>query len=221
MSYAVFVTTSRVLYYFPIIHTQDDMGKLSQSIRRQFLRRLGRRAWQRKEAVTSNLWSEIEKKVDELGLAYEKVRLYQDGLPVCGKERQIVEDLAGAGSKNHQLLVRLANRGATVMGTESAELLVQEYELVKQVLEAADDGRTAENEEERRALSESILQSRDRFIAERINNTLKPGEAGIIFMGMLHSLHDWLDSDIQVNYPVTEPGRKGGRVPQGSKCKMH
>jgi len=205
----------RTLIYFPIIHTQTDMGALKKYIRRLSLQRLGREAWQRKVALTHSMWAEIEQVVDRLCLSYDNVRLYQDGLPVCGREPEIVEQLAKAGSKNHQLLVRLMEKGATIMGTELAGSLVQEYELVKQVLEAADDQGSAEIEAERKDRGDSILKRRDQFIAGRINSTLLPNETGILFLGMLHSLENRLDGDIQVHYPINRPGghqRGGGGV---------
>jgi DNA-binding response OmpR family regulator len=41
-------------------------------------------------------------------------------LPVCGRDLEIVAELAKAGSRNHPLLLRLKGRGALLMGTESA-----------------------------------------------------------------------------------------------------
>ena len=57
------------------------------------------------------------------------MRVYQDGLAVCGHEQKIVSELAGAGNRNHALLLKLQAQGATLMGTESPELLVEEYQL--------------------------------------------------------------------------------------------
>jgi sulfur transfer complex TusBCD TusB component (DsrH family) len=156
---------------------------------------VGREAWRRKVALTCSFWSEIERLVAQLRLSYERVRLYQDGLPVCGREPEIVRQLAKTGSKNHQLLVRLMDLGARLMGTESAELLVQEYELVKQVFEAAGERESAAIEAERKHLGDLILKQRDEFIAGRINSTLLPNETGILFLGLLHSLENWLDGD--------------------------
>jgi signal transduction histidine kinase len=62
------------------------------------------------------------------------VRLYQDGLPVCGREEEIVRDLAGSGSQNHQILLELIARGARLTGSESPSLLLEEYELARQLL---------------------------------------------------------------------------------------
>ncbi len=47
-------------------------------------------------------------------------------------------------------------------------------------------------------LARSLLERRDRFIAERIDATLKPWQSGIIFLGVLHSLSGKLAPDIEV-----------------------
>jgi pheromone shutdown protein TraB len=54
----------------------------------------------------------------------------------------------------------------------------------------------------RRALSEALLQRRDQFMAQRIHETLKSGETGILFLGMLHSLERYLNPDVKVIYPL-------------------
>ena len=39
-------------------------------------------------------------------------------------------------------------------------------------------------------------------MAQRINETLKSGETGILFLGMLHSLEGYLHPDVKVIYPL-------------------
>ena len=158
----------------------------------------------RKTAAIDLIWTEIEAAIDALALSFDRVRLYQDGLPVCGREAEIVTELAQAGSRNHQLLLRLMAQGAVLMGTESGDLLVQEYQLAKQSLTTRPP-RAAGLAASRRASSEALLQRRDQFIAQRINETLKTGETGILFLGMLHSLERYLHPDIKVIYPLHRP----------------
>ena len=196
---------TRRLIYFPVIHTQADMGAFSESIRRAILHKFGWKAWKNKANLIDKMWAEIEQVIDGLALSYERVRLYQDGLPVCGREAEIVTELAKAGGRNHRLLLRLMEAGATLMGTESSELLIQEYELVKQILGAGNTMEAAETEARRKALSDSLLKRRDQYIADRINGTLGIGETGILFLGMLHSLNNRLDKDIRVMYPINRP----------------
>ena len=198
---------ARILIYIPIIHTQADMGALSDQVRQAILHKLGKRGWNRKMNLIDTIWTKIEHVIESLPFPYEKVRLYQDGLPICGREIEIVTELAKAGSRNHQLLLRLVGKGAMIMGTESSELLVEEYDLVKQILTAKDILKADERESYHNTLRNCLLKRRDQFIADRINSTLQSGETGVLFLGMLHSLNNRLEKDIRVIYPIYQPFR--------------
>lgn len=193
--------SARTLVYIPIIHTQADMGALSDQVRKESLKKLGRSGWKRKITLIDNFWTAIEKIIEELSLPLKRVRIYQDGLPVSGRESEIVAELAKSGSRNHSLLLRLINGGATITGTESLGLLLEEYDHVKKIL----GEKSTRTRGTAKSVSASILRRRDNFIANRINATLLPGEIGIIFLGMLHSLEPWLDKDIQLVYPIHTP----------------
>ncbi|MBZ5553925.1 MAG: hypothetical protein LAO21_14485 [Acidobacteriia bacterium] len=192
----------RTLIYIPIVHTQADMGALAESINRLKIKKLGRKSWERNLDLVDKLWSQIEQTIESLALAYEQVRLYQDGLPVCGREAEIVTDLAKGGSRNYQLLVRLGQKGATLMGTESPDLLVEEYQQAKQTFATEKTGISLQGEIRRKSSRDPLLVRRDQFIAQRINTTLQPLETGLLFIGMLHSVGPWLDRDIHVVQPI-------------------
>ena len=91
------------------------------------------------------------------------------------------------------------------MGTESAELLLEEYQLVKQVftgeMSRGPSGQAARAHE----LQHSLLQRRDQFIASRISQTLLGGETGLLFVGMLHSVEPWLDRTSACFTPFAKP----------------
>lgn len=195
---------SRTLIYLPIVHTQADMGSLRESVARVTLEERGHAGLARKTAAIDKIWTAIEAAIDLLALPFDMVRLYQDGLPVCGREAEIVTQLAQAGSRNHQLLLSLMERGAALMGTESGDLLVEEYQLAKQSLSGRPP-RSAGVAAERRACRDVLLQRRDQFIAQRINETLNRGETGILFLGMLHSLERHLPPDVKEIYPLHRP----------------
>ncbi len=200
-------SVERTLIYIPIVHTESDMGNLSESVRQAAIRKLGLTGWKRKVNLIDKIWTTIEKTVDALNLPYEKVLLYQDGLPVCGRETEIVTELARGGSRNHQLLLRLMSRGARAIGTESPELLMEEYELARQSVASGEIPEPVGMKVRRKALSDPLLKRRDQFIADRINSTLGNGETGIVFLGMLHCVEGLLDKDIRVLYPVNLPPR--------------
>ena len=88
------------------------------------------------------------------------------------------------------------------MGTESPELLVEEYQIASAALAS---GGAAQAKIRQRPLRDTLLERRDRFVADRINSTLCAGETGILFMGMLHAVAGYLNSDIKVVYPLSPP----------------
>ena len=205
-----FSNRARVVLCVPIVHTQADMGALNEPIQRLKVRKLGKKAWEQNIEMVKNLWTEIERATESLALPYERVRLYQDGLPVCGHEWEIVTELAKAGSRNYQLLLKLKEKGATLMGTESSEFLVEEYQLAKQVLVENTPRDCMQPAVQWKSLQDSLLQRRDQFIGRRISETLLNGETGLLFVGMLHSVEPWLDPDIQVLRPIHQALRVGG-----------
>lgn len=189
------VPTARVLIHIPIIHTQVDMGALGERIKRELARRFGEHRWRSKADLIDRAWDGIEASLLNPNIPYELVRVYQDGLPVCGRELDIVNELAAAGSRNHTLLIEMARRGATIMGTESGELLIEEYGRVRRLL---GDNEAGTKREDLKASGTALIQKRDRFIAQRIDATLTCGEIGMLFLGMLHSVAAFLPADIRL-----------------------
>ena len=185
--------------YIPIIHTQTDMGDLGESLQRIKTNSFGRQRFAQSAEMVDRMWQEIEQTVERLPIVAGETRVYQDGLPVCVHEERIISELAEAGSRNYKLLICLESRGAMLMGTESPELLVEEYQLAFTGLGVGPGGARR-----RKLRGAALLEKRDRFIADRINSTLQQGETGILFLGMLHSVQPYLDRDIDVVYPVRD-----------------
>jgi hypothetical protein len=176
---------TRVIH-IPIVHNLADLGSLAESVRAHYLERFGPAVWQQRERTVEKLWGEIRRAIDALGLDYRQVRIYQDGLPVCGQEEQIVRALAAAGSLNHQLILELLRLGAGLAGTEDPQLLIREYQMQRRLMGAAPGrGRSPAPSP---AEAAELLAARDRFIAERIAATLGDGETGLLFVGAAHRL---------------------------------
>jgi len=182
----------RILIVIPIIHTEQDMGSLLEQTKQAYVTRYGHEKWTEHLKSIDQVWSGIRQMIAALALPYARVRLYQDGLPLCGKGADIVKEVAARGSQNHQLLVELMAQGAQLMGTEDPSLLLQEYELLQSALGGEKQGHENLQEEQSRGL----LAQRDRFIAGRINATLPSGEIGLLFVGMAHSVEPLLEEGI-------------------------
>lgn len=196
----------RKLIYIPIVHTAVDLGSQEETVKEAHIARFGRASWLAHVRAVEELWTRLRERVLALPLDYGAVRLYQDGLPACGKELEIVERLAGIGSRNHQLLLELVRKGATLMGTEDAALLLEERE---RLLRAG----MVRSAPERWGISlyDELLERRDAYIARTIAATLQAGEAGLLLAGALHRVVERLPPDIQVERLVYEPAGEESR----------
>lgn len=175
------------LVYVPIMHGSAEMGSAAPGYKAAFIARFGEAKWRERCAEYDAIWQAIENAIGALRLDLPAVTLYQDSLPVCGKEAALTRDLAAQGSRNHQLLEKLIAAGARLAGTESPALLLEEYRLMQ-------------SPERTDARAAALLEQRDRFIAERIAATLAERETGILFIGALHRVAAYLSSHIRVEY---------------------
>ena len=190
----------RRLIYVPIIHTMPDMGSKSEALRQESIRRFGVEGWERSRRVIDDVWEGIRAKLLIRNLPWERVKIYQDVLPVSGKELEIAREVAAQGSKNYQIVLELVDKGAKLIGTESPELLLREYAHVKQLAEAQTDAEREKAKWSYAAESAEILKARDTFIAQRIAETLEEGEVGLLFLGMMHEVDRLLPEEIQVEF---------------------
>ncbi|HJL18039.1 MAG TPA: hypothetical protein RMH99_20415, partial [Sandaracinaceae bacterium LLY-WYZ-13_1] len=192
---------ARTLHVVPVVHDEADLGRLGQDVKQATMARGGATRWHERQAAVERAWTAIEAWARDLEV--EGVHLFQDGLPVCGKEAEIVRDLAARGSRNHRLLQALVERGGRLEGTESPELLLAEYEHAQQVL--AGEGPAPDE-------AAGLLGRRDAFIAALIDEVLPAGGTAILFVGALHDVAAALaarKSDIEVRHPLGRPGTPG------------
>ena len=175
------------------------------------IERLGRRHWDDYVAMLATFWQSVRAGLDGLGLDYGRVDLYQDGLPVCGKELAIVKAAAAKGSENHHLVLDLVGRGAMLIGTEDPKLLLEEHRNMQAALASrsspdpgapgvcqgsSDDG--SGRNVEQAARTRGLMAERDAYLGRRINESLRPGRTGILFVGLMHNVESYLAEDIVV-----------------------
>ena len=211
------------------------MGSMYGTLKAEYIKRYGLQKWEEHNRIIEDFWGGIRSKVFDLDLDYPYTRLYQDGLPVCGKEMDLVQELVKMGSKNHQILMELIQLGAKLEGTEDPKLLLEEYDYLKNALADLDkpevnpvrkDGALTSpsmarlsNGVKRRyqRLAKSILQKRDSYIAQRIDKTLREGETGLLFIGITHRVNEKLPEDIKTDYLIYRLPFKEGFFPYEKK----
>jgi hypothetical protein len=186
----------RTLVYVPIIHADPDLGSVGVSLNRKGVEVCGKARWRRHKEIVAAYWRRIRdhfSRMDARGLA-----IYQDGLMADGAlGRRIIEEGAGRGSPNHQIVLDLIRRGAAIRKTEDVELLKKEFDRILQLAEADPAGAEGIGLETRTE-GGRLLTQRDRFIAETINQTLEEGETAILFIGAFHTIMEALADDIEI-----------------------
>ena len=162
--------TERSLIHVPVLHSPGDMGSLASVIPRptDYGAQVGR------------YWDAVEADFRAMRRPWQEIRVYQDGLP--DTRADIVA----------RIVADVDSKGAMVIGTEDPILLQEEYELLKASVtdEAARQAYAAR--------ATGLLESRDRYIATRIGDTLPSAGTGVLFVGLQHQVTKILPPDIEV-----------------------
>lgn len=194
----------RRLLSVPMLHTQADLGSMAGLLRQEYTERYGAERWDEHARALAALWGDLREQVLTRLAGIPRVRVFQDGLPVCGREMEIVREVAAAGSQNYRLVLDLVDQGATVEGSEDPGLLRQELELLRNLAAVRDPAARSDIAGQIAQEQERLLEARDRYVAARIDRTLGAGETGVLFMGLKHQVERYLDPDIAVEYVMPQ-----------------
>ena len=187
----------RKLYYVPIIHTSADLGVIGGEGARRGVERLGEDVWTIHVETVSCFWQALEDYFSAFDAA--GVRIYQDGMMTDAEMgERIVKEGAEKGSKNFMIILDLLKKGAVLMKTEDFGLLRKEYTLLLEISKTERPFRKLLSYLKYRLIKNRLLKKRDRYVAGRINETLKDRETGLLFVGAYHDVRPSLAGDIQV-----------------------
>lgn len=187
----------RELLYVPIIHTDSDLGRIAPAIDERSAKMCGNRRWETHKRTVTLFWKQIEKYFSQLDAA--NLKIYQDGLMADDElgEKIIVEG-AEKGSRNYQIVVDLMKRGAEIRKTEDIVLLKEEYERVLKLAQSQSLWESTMAYIGYRFRKDRLMEKRDQHIARTINETLKDGEKGVLFIGAYHDVSPYLAKDIVI-----------------------
>lgn len=189
------------ILYIPIVHNQADLGSLGSQLSLEGERKYGVSLWQNHLEQVDKSWDEIEIEISKQlkKISFDKIKIYQDGLPVADDIGiKIVKDTAKKGSKNYNIIDNLLTHGAKLEIAENKEFLLKEYYLLSDISKAETHEKQLETYLTYQKLSQELLNNRDNYIANQINVTLNDGEIGVAFFGAAHSIIVKLNKDIKV-----------------------
>lgn len=187
----------RTLLYVPIIHMAADLGTLAPAVGARGILGLGEEVWKEHLQTVKDFWNSLAEYFD--GLEVSGFKIYQDGLLANGEIGQkIVEEGLKSGSKNYEIISRLIQKGAVLVKTEDFALVKEERDHLIGLTKARTKREKLIAYLKYKVSKNHLLKKRDRFIAERINETLKERATGILFIGAYHNIIPLLNEDISV-----------------------
>lgn len=178
---------NRILYYVPVVHGVADLGSLGPIIEKRRREACSWDHWERHRGVVEGFWTGIAaffRAMDAQGL-----KIYQDGMMTDGDlGLRIVREGAASGSRNHQVVLDLVERGAVLQKTEDIGLLKQEYQRALKLAQRQSPWENIAASLGVKALGDEILEKRDQYMAEILASSLKEGERGTLFVGAFHDV---------------------------------
>ncbi|TET10765.1 hypothetical protein E3J84_03670 [Candidatus Aerophobetes bacterium] len=185
------------LLYVPIIHIEADLGRVAPIIDKRSSQMCGKERWTQHKKSVLGFWDSIANFFAHLRAS--NLKIYQDGLMIDGEiGKKIIEEGASKGSKNHKIVLELMEKGAKIMKTEDLSLLKEEYNSIIKLSQTKSFLEKMLVYIGYKLRKNPLMEKRDKFIAERINETLKDGEAGVLFVGAYHNVLPRISKDIIV-----------------------
>lgn len=187
----------RKLIYVPILHISADLGSISKHVNSRGRNIAGDINWDKHKNTVLGFWSAVADSFSSLNV--KKFKLFQDGMVANGEIGQkILEEGKKKGSKNLEIISQLIDRGAQLVKTEDFSLVKKEYDSIKKIAGNKNLWKKLLSFLRYKFHKKRLLIKRDRYIAQRIDETLKKGETGILFLGAEHEIISKLPSDIEV-----------------------
>ena len=181
----------------PIIHTAPDLGSIAPLIAQRSSEICGKERWDKHKETVYLFWDSLSRYFDTVKAP--ELKIYQDGLMASGElGRKIIEEGAARGSKNHQIVLKLIQRDGEIRKTEDVSLLKKEYDYILRLAQTKSPFEKGLVYFGYKRDKYRLLEERDKFVANTINETLKEGEFGVLFIGVYHDVPHRLASDIIV-----------------------
>jgi hypothetical protein len=192
---------TRKLMLIPIVHSEKEMGSLKSDISEMIDRKFGKEKRDQHRKDVALFWENLRTMIDAVlaNLDGNLIKIYQDGIPIGGEiGAKLVAMGAKDGVPNHQIVLSIIEHGGVLEKTESPALLKEEYEIIKAIVNAkTDPEREALSEKHKHRLYDLTIE-RDKYIAQRIDESLKNGQYGLLFIGATHDVAPYINPDIDL-----------------------
>ena len=88
------MTNIRSLIYVPVLHTQKEAGEILLSLKGDKPQIPGDTSLAEQEKSVKEMWDGIREKIQNTNISCPTIRINQDAMPFCGREKDITKKLA-------------------------------------------------------------------------------------------------------------------------------
>ncbi len=173
---------ARTLLRIPKMFTREDLSRIDPRLPDDY------------DEKAREFWTYVDLRLSALGTKIKKV--YMESIGVVGKRH--LDMLAIADPAQHKVVKKLLDNGAELVEVESPELVLETMSWMQRMQDALSGslGQDMSGVRTIAELMEESLRERDEFVGRKVDESLKDGEVGALFMDLSRRIE--LPSDIRV-----------------------
>lgn len=161
---------ARTLLRIPRMFTKEDLSRMDPRLPEDY------------DEKAKEFWTYVESRLSVLGVRIKKI--YLESIGVIGKRH--LDMLAIADPAQHKVVKELLDSGAELVEAESPELVLETMSWMQRMQDAFSTDR-GEDVSAVQAIGEFMqesLRERDEFVGRKVDESLKEGETGALFMDL-------------------------------------
>ncbi len=173
---------ARTLLRIPRMFTKEDLSRMDPRLPEDY------------DEKAKEFWTYLDTRLSALGVRIKKI--YLESIGVAGKRH--LDMLGITDPAQHTIVKKLLDSGAELIEAESPELVLETMSWMQRMQDALSPDR-GEDMSAVQAIGEWMqesLRERDEFVGRKVDESLKDGETGALFMDLSRQVE--LPNDIRV-----------------------
>lgn len=173
---------ARTLLRIPRMFTKEDLSRMDPRLPEDY------------DEKAKEFWTYVDSRLSALGVRIKKI--YLESIGVVGKRH--LDMLAIADPAQHKVVKKLLDSGAEMIEAESPELVLETMSWMQRMQDVftTDRGEDVSAVQAIGEFMQESLRERDEFVGRKVDESLKEGETGVLFMDLSRRID--MPSDVRV-----------------------
>jgi len=173
---------ARTLLRIPRMFTKEDLSRMDPRLPEDY------------DEKAKEFWTYVDSRLSALGVRIKKI--YLESIGVVGKRH--LDMLGIADPAQHKVVKKLLDSGAELIEAESPELVLETMSWMQRMQDVftTDRGEDVSAVQAIGEFMQESLRERDEFVGRKVDESLKEGETGVLFMDLSRRID--MPSDVRV-----------------------